>query len=143
VAVQLVLALTPKQAQQRRCKVAHCPRLLHSHLVQLLLSVALAGLALLMVVAVAVWVLLARVMAVGAVVVGAVAVPGTPVLAVGTAETVSRIPLLKLRQKKLTSRVLRTLASILMPMKTSLLRPVATMYPHQSTHSQRLIWVMR
>jgi len=142
VAVQLVLVLTPKQAQQRRRKVAHCPRLLHSHLVQLLLSVALAGLALLMVVAVAVWVLLARVMAVGAVVVGAVAVPGTPVLGVGTAETGSRIPLLKLRQKKLTLRV-RKLASILMPMKTSLLRPAATMYPHQSTHLQRLIWVMR
>jgi len=91
------------------------------------------------VVVVAALVLLARVMMVVA---GAeVAVLGTPVLGVGTAETVSPILLPKLRLKKLTSRARRILASILMPMKTSLLRLVAMMCLHQSTHLQRLIWV--
>jgi hypothetical protein len=95
-----------------------------------------------MVVAVAVWVLLARVMVVVVAVAAAVVVvPGTPVLGVGTAETASRILLPRLRQKKLTLRV-TTLASTLMPMKISLSRPVATMYLHLSTHLQRLIWVM-
>jgi hypothetical protein len=91
------------------------------------------------VVAAAALVLLARVMVV---VVGAeVAVLGTPVLGVGTAETVSPILLPKPRLKRLTLRARRILASILMPMKTSLLRPAAMMCLHQSTHLQRLIWV--
>jgi len=93
-----------------------------------------------MVVVVAALVLLARVMVV---VVGAEAVVlGTPVLVVGTAETGSQIRLPKPRLKKLTSTARRILASILMPMKTSLLRPVAMMCLHQSIHLQRLIWVM-
>jgi hypothetical protein len=93
-----------------------------------------------MVVVVVALVLLARVMVV--VVVGAeVAVLGTPVLGVGTAETVSLILLPKPRLKRLTLRARRILASILMPMKTSLLRPAAMMCLHQSTHLQRLIWV--
>jgi hypothetical protein len=51
-----------------------------------------------MVVAVAVWVLLARVMVVVVAVAAAVVVvPGTPVLGVGTAETASRILLPRLR----------------------------------------------
>jgi hypothetical protein len=93
-----------------------------------------------MVVVVVALVLLARVMVV--VVVGAeVAVLGTPVLGAGTAETVSPILLPKPRLKRLTLRARRILASILMPMKTSLLRPAAMMCLHQSTHLQRLIWV--
>jgi hypothetical protein len=90
-------------------------------------------------VVVAALVLLARVMVVAA---GAEdAVLGTPVLGVGTAETVSPILLPKLRLKKLTLRARRILASILMPMKTSLLRPVVMTFLHQPTHLQRLIWV--
>jgi len=90
------------------------------------------------VVVVAALVLLARAMVAEA---GAV-VLGTPVLVVGTAETGSQIRLRKPRLKKLISTARRILASILMPMKTSLLRPVAMMCLHQSTHLQRLIWVM-
>jgi len=93
------------------------------------------------VVVVAALVLLARVMVVVVAAGVEAVVPGTPVLGVGTAETVSLILLPKPRLKKLTSRARRILASILMPMKTSLLRPVAMMCLHQSTHLQRLIWV--